>query len=92
LLALAEAGRADYLVTGDKGGLLVFASHKSTRIIWKIRGTLRMRSHIFVLRPTTKFFESNLMGWRCDFGQSNVAAGLAGDPNLSAKFRHWLAS
>jgi uncharacterized protein len=33
LLALAEAGRADYLVTGDKSGLLVFASHKSTRII-----------------------------------------------------------
>jgi hypothetical protein len=33
LLALAEAGGADYLVTGDKSGLLVFASHKSTRII-----------------------------------------------------------
>jgi uncharacterized protein len=33
LLALAEAGRADYLVTGDKSGLLVFDSHKSTRII-----------------------------------------------------------
>jgi predicted nucleic acid-binding protein len=30
---LAEAGRADYLVTGDKSGLLVFDSHKSTRII-----------------------------------------------------------
>jgi putative PIN family toxin of toxin-antitoxin system len=33
LLALAETGNADYLVTGDKSGLLVFASHKSTRII-----------------------------------------------------------
>ena len=33
LLALAEAGKADYLVTGDKSGLLVLASHKSTRII-----------------------------------------------------------
>jgi uncharacterized protein len=33
LLALAEAGTADYLVTGDKGGLLALASHKSTRII-----------------------------------------------------------
>ena len=33
LLALAEAGNADYLVTGDKSGLLVLASHKSTRII-----------------------------------------------------------
>ena len=33
LLALAEAGNADYLVTGDKGGLLVLARHKSTRII-----------------------------------------------------------
>ena len=33
LLAQAQAGNADYLVTGDKSGLLVFASHKSTRII-----------------------------------------------------------
>lgn len=33
LLALAEAGKADYLVTGDKSGLLALASHKSTRII-----------------------------------------------------------
>jgi uncharacterized protein len=33
LLALAEAGEADYLVTGDKGGLLVLARHKSARII-----------------------------------------------------------
>jgi len=33
LLALAEAGKADYLVTGDKSGLLSLASHKSTRII-----------------------------------------------------------
>ncbi len=33
LLALAEAGEADYLVTGDKSGLLVLAHHKSARII-----------------------------------------------------------
>ena len=33
LLALAETGKADYLVTGDKSGLLVLASHKSTRIV-----------------------------------------------------------
>ena len=33
LLALAEAGNGDYLVTGDKSGLLVLGSHKSTRII-----------------------------------------------------------
>lgn len=33
LLALAEAGKADYLVTGDKSGLLALTSHKSTRII-----------------------------------------------------------
>lgn len=32
LLALAEAGNADYLVTGDKNGLLALARHKSTRI------------------------------------------------------------
>jgi uncharacterized protein len=33
LLALSEAGKADYLVTGDKGGLLALARHKTTRII-----------------------------------------------------------
>jgi putative PIN family toxin of toxin-antitoxin system len=33
LLALAEAGNADYLVTGDKSGLLTLTTHKSTRII-----------------------------------------------------------
>jgi len=33
LLASAEAGKADYLVTGDKSGLLVLANHKSTRIV-----------------------------------------------------------
>jgi uncharacterized protein len=33
LLALSEAGRADYLVTGDKSGLLALGHHKGTRII-----------------------------------------------------------
>jgi uncharacterized protein len=33
LLGLCEAGKADYLVTGDKSGLLSFARHKSTPII-----------------------------------------------------------
>ena len=33
LLALCEAGRADYLVTGDKSGLLAPEHHKSTRIV-----------------------------------------------------------
>jgi len=33
LLALSEAGRADYLVTGDKSGLLALDRHKSTRIV-----------------------------------------------------------
>ena len=33
LLAMAEAGNADYLVTGDKSGLLSLGRHKSTRII-----------------------------------------------------------
>ena len=33
LLALAEAGKADYLVTGDKLGLLSLGRHKTTRII-----------------------------------------------------------
>ena len=33
LLALSEAGNADYLVTGDKNGLLELDTHKSTRIV-----------------------------------------------------------
>ena len=33
LLALSEAGRADYLVTGDKSGLLALERHKGTRIV-----------------------------------------------------------
>ena len=33
LLAMSEAGNADFLVTGDKGGLLTLRRHKSTRII-----------------------------------------------------------
>src|SRR6185369_2276816 len=33
LLALSEAGKADYLVNGDKSGLLSLARHKVTRIM-----------------------------------------------------------
>jgi len=33
LLALSEAGNADYLVTGDKSGLLALGRHKATRIV-----------------------------------------------------------
>ena len=33
LLAQCEAGNADYLVTGDKSGLLALRSHKATRIV-----------------------------------------------------------
>jgi len=33
LLALSEAGTADYLVTGDKNGLLDLDTHKGTQII-----------------------------------------------------------
>jgi putative PIN family toxin of toxin-antitoxin system len=33
LLALAEAGSADYLVSGDKAGLLSLRTHLKTRII-----------------------------------------------------------
>ena len=33
LLALSEAGKADYLVTGDKSGLLALEHHKGTRIV-----------------------------------------------------------
>lgn len=33
LLALAEAGEASYLVTGDKSGLLALKKHKRTQIV-----------------------------------------------------------
>ena len=33
LLGMCEAGQADYLVTGDKAGLLSLDRHKATRII-----------------------------------------------------------
>jgi uncharacterized protein len=33
LLALCEAGNADYLVTGDKSGLLDLKRHRATRIV-----------------------------------------------------------
>jgi hypothetical protein len=33
LLALSEAGQADYLVTGDKSGLLSLVRHAGTRIV-----------------------------------------------------------
>jgi putative PIN family toxin of toxin-antitoxin system len=33
LLALSEGGKADYLVTGDKSGLLALDRHKATRIV-----------------------------------------------------------
>jgi putative PIN family toxin of toxin-antitoxin system len=33
LLGMAEAGGADYLVTGDKGHLLVLLRHQGTRIL-----------------------------------------------------------
>jgi len=33
LLALCEAGKADYLVTGDKSGLLALEHHQRTRIV-----------------------------------------------------------
>ena len=33
LLAMSEAGQADYLVTGDKGGLLALESHQATQIV-----------------------------------------------------------
>jgi len=33
LLALSESGRADYLVTGDKSGLLSLVRHRGTQIV-----------------------------------------------------------
>ena len=33
LLAMSEGGKANYLVTGDKSGLLALGRHKATRIV-----------------------------------------------------------
>ena len=33
LLAMAKAGKADYLVTGDKSGLLALHRHQGTQIV-----------------------------------------------------------
>ena len=33
LLAMSEGGKADYLVSGDKSGLLALGRHKATRIV-----------------------------------------------------------
>ncbi len=33
LLSMSEGGKADYLVTGDKSGLLALGRHKVTRIV-----------------------------------------------------------
>lgn len=45
LLALSEAGGADYLVTGDRSGLLALKHHKSTLIVSaRVFAELLMRS------------------------------------------------
>ena len=46
LLALAEAGAADYLVTGDKSGLLTLKRHKRTQIITARQFTERIVGRI----------------------------------------------
>lgn len=43
LLAMSETGRADYLVTGDKSGLLSLLRHKATRIISAGKFASRLR-------------------------------------------------
>jgi putative PIN family toxin of toxin-antitoxin system len=43
LLAIVEAGHADYLVTGDKSGLLVLARHKAARIVSAREFAARLR-------------------------------------------------
>ena len=47
--ALCEAGNADYLVTGDKCGLLALDRHKATRIRSK--------------RPLIRFVPQHLLPW-----------------------------
>ena len=44
LLALAEAGRADYLVTGDKSGLLDLRKHGRSRIVTARRFAYLLRN------------------------------------------------
>lgn len=46
LLALAEAGGADYLVTGNKAGLLSLRTHRRTRIVTPRAFAQRLRGAI----------------------------------------------
>jgi putative PIN family toxin of toxin-antitoxin system len=46
LLALSEAGGAEYLVTGDKSGLLALKRYKGTRIISPRIFVLKMRGRL----------------------------------------------
>jgi predicted nucleic acid-binding protein len=43
LLAMAQAGKADYLVTGDKSDLLALKRHESTHIVTARRMATIMR-------------------------------------------------
>jgi putative PIN family toxin of toxin-antitoxin system len=45
LPALSEAGKADYLVTGDKSGLLALGRHKSTQIFLHSSPFPRLLNH-----------------------------------------------
>lgn len=45
LLAIAQAGRADFLVTGDKRDLLALRGHEGTRIL-TVRDFLTMHRNL----------------------------------------------
>lgn len=47
LLSVCEGGKADYLVTGDKSGLLALGRHKTTRIVSakEFAGLATVRTH-----------------------------------------------
>jgi hypothetical protein len=66
LLAAAQIGRANYLITGDKSGLLSLIRHKGTRIVFRerlcrpsyvilCRYALWMEIHVAFRRPSHNF-------------------------------------
>jgi len=52
LLAMAEAGSADYLVTGDKRDLLALKHHKATRIVSVSEFLSLIRAHPEGAKPS----------------------------------------
>jgi predicted nucleic acid-binding protein len=79
LLALCEASQADYLLTGNKTGLLALGTHGSTSI-------LPARAFL------DRLGRSGSSAWRRRYGPGHRWPRLAGTSPPGAKNRPWLQS